>query len=93
MTAFLISPVTVPIVAIGIALVQFMIALGVAFTWYSLLIGHLVLVAAYPVRTIVASLTLFNEDLEKAAASLGANRWRAFATTWSRYAVMTSPGR
>jgi len=79
-TAFLISPVTVPIVAIGIALVQFMIALGVAFTWYSLLIGHLVLVVAYPVRTIVASLTLFNEDLEKAAASLGANRWRAFVT-------------
>jgi len=79
-TAFLLSPVTVPIVAIGIALVQFFIALDIAFSWASLLIGHMVLVAAYPVRTIVASLTLFDEDLELAAASLGANRITAFMT-------------
>jgi len=79
-TAFLLSPVTVPIVAIGIALVQLFIRLDVAFTWYSLLIGHMVLVSAYPVRTIVASLTLFNRSLEDAATSLGASRLRAFWT-------------
>ena len=79
-TAFLLSPVAVPIVAIGIALVQFFIWLDIAFTWYSLLIGHMVLVAAYPVRTIVASMTLYNPSIEEAAASLGANRWVAFWT-------------
>lgn len=79
-TAFLLSPVAVPIVAIGIALVQFFIMLDIAFTWYSLLIGHMVLVAAYPVRTIVASMTLYNPSIEEAAASLGANRWTTFWT-------------
>ncbi|MEL6316876.1 MAG: ABC transporter permease [Pseudomonadota bacterium] len=79
-TAFLLSPVTVPIAAIGIALIQFFLWLDIAFTWASLVIGHMVLVCAYPVRTIVASLTLSNPSLEEAAASLGANRWTAFWT-------------
>lgn len=79
-TAFLLSPVSIPIVAIGIALIQFFILIGIAFSWASLVIGHLVLVIAYPIRTLVASLTLSNPSLEDAAASLGANRWRAFLT-------------
>ena len=80
LTAFLLSPVTVPMVAIGIALVQFFIAAGAAFTWWSVAIGHIVLVLAYPVRTLVASLTLSNLSLEDAARSLGASRWRTFRT-------------
>ncbi len=80
LTSFLLSPVAVPIVAIGIALVQFFIRLDIAFTWYSLAIGHMVLVSAYPVRTIVASMTLYNPNIEEAAASLGANRWVVFWT-------------
>ena len=79
-TAFLVSPVTIPIVAIGIALIQFFIVIGIEFTWYSLVIGHLVLVIAYPVRTLVAALTLSNPALEEAASSLGASPWRAFLT-------------
>jgi len=79
-TAFLMSPVTVPMVAIGIALVQFFIAIDAAFTWWSLAIGHIVLVIAYPVRTLIASLTLSDVSLEEAARSLGASRWRAFRT-------------
>lgn len=79
-TAFLLSPVTIPVVAIGIALIQFFIVIGIEFTWVSLVIGHLVLVIAYPVRTLVASLTLSNPSLEEAAGSLGATPWRAFLT-------------
>jgi putative spermidine/putrescine transport system permease protein len=79
-TALLLSPVTVPMVAIGMALVQVFIALGGAFTWWSVAIGHIVLVLAYPVRTLVASLTLSNLSLEEAARSLGASRWRTFRT-------------
>lgn len=78
--AFVTSPVAVPIVALGIALIQFFIWLGISFTWYSLLIGHLVLVIAYPVRTLVASLSLSNPSLEEAAASLGAKPLVAFLT-------------
>ncbi|MCP1335570.1 ABC transporter permease [Futiania mangrovi] len=79
-TAFLLSPVTLPMVAIGIALVQFFIAIDAAFTWWSLAAGHVVLVIAYPVRTLVASLTLSDTSLEDAARSLGASRWTAFRT-------------
>lgn len=77
---FITSPVAVPIVALGIALIQFFVWLGISFTWYSLLIGHLVLVIAYPVRTLVASLALSNPSLEEAAASLGARPIVAFLT-------------
>jgi putative spermidine/putrescine transport system permease protein len=79
-TALLLSPVSMPIVAIGIALIQFFILIGIAFSWASLAIGHLVLVIAYPIRTLVASLTLSNPSLEEAAGSLGASPWRAFLT-------------
>ena len=80
LTAFLLSPITLPVVAIGIALIQFFILIGISFTWYSLLIGHLVLVMAYPIRTMVASLTLSNPSLEEAASSLGAGPWQVFRT-------------
>lgn len=79
-TAFLLSPVTIPIVAVGIALIQFFILIGIEFTWYSLVIGHLVLIVAYPIRTLVAALTLADPALEEAAGSLGATPWRTFLT-------------
>jgi putative spermidine/putrescine transport system permease protein len=80
LTAFLLSPITMPMVAVGIALIQFFIMIGTAFTWYSLLIGHMVLVIAYPIRTLLASLTLMNPSLEEAATSLGASKFKAFLT-------------
>jgi putative spermidine/putrescine transport system permease protein len=80
MTAFLLSPITMPMVAVGIALIQFFIMIGAAFTWYSLLIGHMVLVIAYPIRTLLASLTLINPSIEEAALSLGASKFKAFWT-------------
>jgi len=80
LVAFLLSPVTVPMIAIGIAILQFFIWTGLPFNWVTLLVGHMVLVSAYPVRTLLASLTLSNPSLEEAAASLGANKWTAFRT-------------
>lgn len=71
-TAVLLSPIALPIVAIGLALIQFFVLLGIEFTWWSLLIGHLVITIAYPVRTVAASLALSNPSLEEAGASLGA---------------------
>ncbi|MCY3831161.1 MAG: ABC transporter permease [Rhodospirillaceae bacterium] len=78
--AFLLSPVAVPMIAIGIAILQFFVWTGLPFNWITLLVGHVVLTSAYPVRTIVASLTLSNPSLEEAAASLGASRWTVFRT-------------
>ena len=80
MTAFLLSPVAVPMIAIGIAILQFFVWTGLPFNWVTLLIGHTVLVSAYPVRTVVASLTLTNPSLGEAATSLGAGPWTVFRT-------------
>lgn len=80
LVAFLVSPVTVPMVAIGIAVSQFFVWIGSGTGLVALLVGHLVLVSAYPVRTLVASLTLTNPSFEEAATSLGATRWVAFRT-------------
>lgn len=79
-SAFLLSPVAVPMIAIGIAILQFFVWTGLPFNWVTLLVGHVVLVSAYPVRTLIASLTLSNPSLEEAAASLGAGRWTVFRT-------------
>jgi putative spermidine/putrescine transport system permease protein len=67
-------------IAIGIAILQFFVWTGLPFNWVTLLVGHIVLVSAYPVRTLVASLTLSNPSLEEAASSLGASRWTVFRT-------------
>lgn len=79
-TSFLLSPIAIPTVAIGIALVQIFIRLDIAFTWGALVLAHMVLVAAYPVRTIVAALSLSDPSLEEAAATLGANPVVTFLT-------------
>lgn len=79
-SAFLLSPVAVPMIAIGIAILQFFVWTGLPFNWVTLLVGHMVLVSAYPVRTLIASLTLSNPSLEEAAESLGAGRWTVFRT-------------
>lgn len=74
------SPISLPMVAIGMALVQFFIQLGVAFTWWSLVVGHVVLVVAYPLRTITSSLLLAEPSQEQAAQSLGATAFTVFRT-------------
>jgi len=74
------SPISLPMIAIGMALVQFFIAIGVAFTWWSLVVGHMVLVVAYPLRTIISSLLLAERSQEEAAASLGASPLTVFRT-------------
>lgn len=80
LAATLASPASLPMVAIGMALIQFFIATGLAFSWTSLVIGHIVLVLAYPLRTIISALTLADRSQEQAAASLGASPLTVFFT-------------
>jgi putative spermidine/putrescine transport system permease protein len=78
--ALLASPASLPMVALGMALIQFFIAAGMAFTWTSLVVAHVVLVLAYPLRTIASSLMLADRSQEHAAATLGASPFVTFAT-------------
>jgi putative spermidine/putrescine transport system permease protein len=80
MAAVLASPASLPMVAIGMGLVQFFILTGLAFSWISLVIGHVVLVLAYPLRTTISALMLADRSQEQAAASLGASPFIVFRT-------------
>lgn len=70
------SPLIVPAVVLGIGLLQLFAWLDLTQTIYPLLLGHLVLAVPYVVRTILASLSLYDQQLEQAAMNLRATPLR-----------------
>jgi putative spermidine/putrescine transport system permease protein len=78
---FLLAPVTVPAIVLGLALLYFLssLALGISFT--ALLIAHTVAGIPYIVRTVLSVYRSIPPDLEEAAAILGASRWQTLVHT------------
>jgi putative spermidine/putrescine transport system permease protein len=74
---FLISPLMLPGLVVGIAMLQGFRAVGLRDAWTSLLIAHVVITMPYVVRTVLAALTLFDFTLIEAARTLGCSYWRA----------------
>lgn len=77
-SAIVMSPLVFPGVVIGVALLQFYSALGLAGSFAGLLIAHVVITVPYVVRTTLASLHGLDPELEDAACVLGADRLTAF---------------
>lgn len=69
--ALFLSPLILPQIVIGAAILQFMAGTGLARTYVALLVGHVVLVVPYVIRTTLASLALYPASLEDAARDLG----------------------
>ena len=67
---FLMSPLLIPSVVTGLALLQFVNMLQIDSAVAALLIGHVVLTFPYVVRTIVASLEVFDWSLVETARVL-----------------------
>jgi len=76
--ALFLSPLILPPIVIGAALLQFATAVGIARTFAALYCGHVVLIIPYVVRTTLASLTRFDSSLEEAAQDLGASALETF---------------
>ncbi|MCC8949271.1 ABC transporter permease [Bradyrhizobium sp. Arg62] len=70
---YLLSPLLIPTVVLGLGLMQFLIWIGLSQTFIGLLLGHLVIALPYVVRTLSASMVLFDRNLEQAAMSLRAS--------------------
>jgi putative spermidine/putrescine transport system permease protein len=70
------SPLLVPGVVYGIAMLQFVNALGFYNTFWALVLAHVAIVAPYALRTIHAQIRAVPEDVEWAARTLGATRAR-----------------
>ena len=72
------SPLVLPTIVIGVAILQYANQIGVARTFWALLMGHVVLVMPYVMRTTLASLSGFEISLEEAAQDLGATPFKTF---------------
>ncbi len=69
--AFLTSPLMLPGLVLGIALLQGFRFVGLRDVWMSLVIAHVVITMPYVVRTLHSALTLFDFSLIDAARTLG----------------------
>jgi putative spermidine/putrescine transport system permease protein len=76
--AFFLSPLILPTVVIGIALLQFYNQIRIGATAASLVLGHVIVTTPYAIRLIAASLTGLDPSIERAARNLGAPPLRAF---------------
>jgi putative spermidine/putrescine transport system permease protein len=77
-SAFFMSPLVLPTVVIGIALLQFYNRIGLGASPASLVLGHVLITTPYAIRLVAASLTGLDPSIERAARNLGAAPLVAF---------------
>ena len=74
--AFLMSPLVLPTIVTGVALLQFYYLIDLDAPLMGLLIGHVLITIPYVVRTVGAGLAALDPAIEEAANSLGAGGLR-----------------
>lgn len=87
--SFLLTPLVVPTLVIGIAILVSASLTGVRDSALRLIIGHVVIVLPYSIRTVLASLNQADLAYEEAARTLGANAFRVF---WRITIPLCRPG-
>ncbi|MDK9695859.1 MAG: ABC transporter permease [Siculibacillus sp.] len=78
LTGFVLSPLVVPIVIYAVGLYFFFAPLGLTQSYTGIVLAHAALGAPFVVVTVSASLSGFDHNLMRAAASLGASPLLAF---------------
>ncbi len=76
--AFLLSPLMIPHLVLGVAFLQFYSRIGLGGSFYGLAAAHVILVTPYALRLALASATGLSTDAEHAALTLGANKFVVF---------------
>ena len=76
--AFVLSPLMIPQVVLGIALLYVLTAMGMGGSFIGLAAGHIIVTLPYTVRTASVSLAAVDRRLESASMSLGAGPWHTF---------------
>ena len=76
-TIFL-APLILPTIVIGAAILQYASALGFARSYLALLVGHVVIIVPYILRTVLASLERFDRSLEEAKSGSRRNSFSTF---------------
>jgi len=78
LTSLFLSPLIVPPVVTGLALLLFLSRLGILDGFLRLLCGHIVITIPYTIRATLAGIAGIDRSLSEAALSLGATERRAF---------------
>jgi putative spermidine/putrescine transport system permease protein len=78
LVSFLMSPLSIPAVMLGFALLYYLSWLGLGVSFASLLIAHTVIAIPYILRTVLAGYRGVGPAYEEAARILGAGAWRCF---------------
>lgn len=76
--AIIITPMTIPGLILGIALLIWFNILGLSRTLLTVIIGQLVFVTPFVLITVSARLRGFDPELEEAARDLGATKWQMY---------------
>jgi putative spermidine/putrescine transport system permease protein len=72
-SAFLLSPLLIPLIALGLAVLLLYAAVGLKTTMAGFVLMHVLITTPYVIRTVMAMLTQIDPALEDAAVSLGAD--------------------
>lgn len=78
LTAFLLSPMVVPVVVFGVGLSLFLGPLGLVRSYTSIIMAHAALGSPFVVITVGAALASYDRNLTRAALGLGADPIYAF---------------
>lgn len=73
LASILLSPLVLPHLVLGAALLQFGASIGLMRNFASLLVGHVVIITPFVLRTVLPLLSREQQALEEASRDLGAN--------------------
>ena len=78
--AVFMSPLMLPLLVLGLALLVLFSRLGVALGFTTLVLGHVAITTPYVLRTTIASYVQLEPELLESARALGARPWFLFRT-------------
>ncbi|MEO8136376.1 MAG: ABC transporter permease [Betaproteobacteria bacterium] len=78
LSAFLLSPLMIPHIVLGVAFLRFFSSVGINGTFAGLAMGHVIVILPFALRLVLAAATGMDPAIERAAESLGASRLTVF---------------
>ncbi len=78
LVAFLLSPLAIPPLVIGLSLLYYLSNIGITRSFPSLLVAHTAVSVPYILRTVMAVFRNIDTHYAEASSVLGATRWQTF---------------
>ncbi|SFI02161.1 putative spermidine/putrescine transport system permease protein [Collimonas sp. OK307] len=78
LNALFLSPLIIPTLVLGVALMRLFASMGVSGSFGWLVVAHVVVISPYVLRLVLAAVVGMDKSAEHAAQSLGAGPWTVF---------------